>query len=906
MSAVERNAVLCIASLPLLFLLGVLPPIEALLYWLPEWINTHLFGGSPSPHVVRTYVMLFLSVGAVLLCLPPHHLWATLCACFCGFILSLDLAPAYQWLCAGPCLKKINWRVLLGYSGLLASSMSLAALPHLWHISLIDRWINSPFLVVLLIFSSALASIQAPYAVFGFFRNPFYPEVVEVDAFKTFRRRFGPLVGLGKLLLKMVSPLAMVTFLSKLATRTSNTYMIVSAMAHVTCFRVVWQRTEAALLDLCIFWTVHRWTTLLEASSLDPLPAVWLIEISRQWVTGFGARCHLAAVLFVTFMSQVKLRLRFLWLFPVVNLLFLPLLLVLVAISAFLQASLLPLFSLPLFLPTFPRPSKFWPGNVGQSASSCSDSVYYKQMAPHLTEAIRVSIANGTMGSLEAGALLLARLEERLLWIQVLESGYGFHTFNIKGLELQETSCHAVEAQKVDELFEAALLDSRMNQEPFHSLLPVDFVPVLTYSSVKGVLTGVIDSHEFSDVLGNFFNRALVWLLLQFKLADLTENGLPQRAESPTEKSDDARSVGESRIPETWADAVRSLTSIGSADWSDSDDPLEQGPRGEPEGRSTNTAETGERIRDIELQVPVQNVWSSSAPVVRVARWVDEKPILTAPSVAPCDSTLGLPEMWLGVADDNDIETLAARNVVAREFSEVWFWKVLERQLENAPRTVQALCENSRTDHKLLQQYRDIVTFCHVATMSPDDMPNPETICSAFSGRLRSSGSTEHPINNASLQDIATCAFRYSVKLALDAVLIGSADNDAQLMEALEDLDSDWFIGMEGSSSWSEAVLKETPQLFCIFHDREEDVYRSHLLTLREVSVPVGRLHTETVRGLWSTLSLELLYLTNDDDERYSIQAQPTILRNLTIQAANPPLGYPIFSSSAITVATLW
>ena len=48
--------------------------------------------------------------------------------------------------------------------------------------------------------------------------------------------------------------------------------------------------------------------------------------------------------------------------------------------------------------------------------------------------------------------------------------------------------------------------------------------------------------------------------------------------------------------------------------------------------------------------------------------------------------------------------------------------------------------------------------------------------------------------------------------------------------------------------------------------------YRSHMLTLRSCSVNVGRLNSEVVRSMWASLSWELLYLTNDDDERYSIQ----------------------------------
>ena len=60
-----------------------------------------------------------------------------------------------------------------------------------------------------------------------------------------------------------------------------------------------------------------------------------------------------------------------------------------------------------------------------------------------------------------------------------------------------------------------------------------------------------------------------------------------------------------------------------------------------------------------------------------------------------------------------------------------------------------------------------------------------------------------------------------------------------------------------------------------------------------------------SLKEQWANLSLELLYFTNDDEERYSIQAHPTILRNLTVQAADPPLGYPIFSSHPISIPTV-
>ncbi len=71
------------------------------------------------------------------------------------------------------------------------------------------------------------------------------------------------------------------------------------------------------------------------------------------------------------------------------------------------------------------------------------------------------------------------------------------------------------------------------------------------------------------------------------------------------------------------------------------------------------------------------------------------------------------------------------------------------------------------------------------------------------------------------------------------------------------------------------------------------------------MAVYIGSVNAEAVRGQWANLALELLYMTNDDEERYSIQAHPTLLRNLTVQTADPPLGYPIYSSPPTSIPTI-
>ena len=81
-----------------------------------------------------------------------------------------------------------------------------------------------------------------------------------------------------------------------------------------------------------------------------------------------------------------------------------------------------------------------------------------------------------------------------------------------------------------------------------------------------------------------------------------------------------------------------------------------------------------------------------------------------------------------------------------------------------------------------------------------------------------------------------------------------------------------------------------------------QNVYTAHVLTLQEEVVHIGQLNSRGVHAIWADLAFELLYLTNDDEERYSIQAHSVLLRNLTIQAADPPLGYSVYSSEIVRI----
>jgi len=62
------------------------------------------------------------------------------------------------------------------------------------------------------------------------------------------------------------------------------------------------------------------------------------------------------------------------------------------------------------------------------------------------------------------------------------------------------------------------------------------------------------------------------------------------------------------------------------------------------------------------------------------------------------------------------------------------------------------------------------------------------------------------------------------------------------------------------------------------------------------------QLRSEVARGIWANQNLELLYFTNANDERFSIQAEKDMLRNLLVQLQEVPLGYPAYSSGPVAL----
>lgn len=122
------------------------------------------------------------------------------------------------------------------------------------------------------------------------------------------------------------------------------------------------------------------------------------VGILRDRLLQFVSKLQFAIAILLTSWTEKKQRRKSTATLITLNVVFFPILLTFIAISALLSSPLLPLFTLPVFLIGFPRPVRSWPGPAGTTACVCSDTVYYQQMVPSLAVALQSALAAGSLG----------------------------------------------------------------------------------------------------------------------------------------------------------------------------------------------------------------------------------------------------------------------------------------------------------------------------------------------------------------------------------------------------------------------------------------------------------------------------------------------------------------------------
>ncbi|XP_068436681.1 pecanex-like protein 4 [Clinocottus analis] len=956
--------------LPLLWALGILPPLDALLLWGMEQALVFGLGGSPMSSNLRLLLMFGISaIVAVCNYFIPSTLGVVLFSISTGFLLSLDLSQVGT-LCRGPRAtfgesgfrrgslpppspSSFGWnlgcRELMLYSSLFLVAMAEAGLLHYFLGS--SQSLSgatgpqapvSYLLLILFCFCWALREIQGAYIFGGVFLNPLYPKgMSSVPNFKQRNRGLYIAAAIRRVLLYLVSPFAMIAFLS-MDKSLHLLHRVSLSVGFTRAFRLVWQNSEDALLQMVVVVLVRL------AAGNNMLPGwdnlgtgvqLLLVGLLIDRLTQFLTKLKFTLTVLVTSWTEKKQRRQSAGTLLALNASLCPLLLVVLTLSALLSAPLLPLFSLPIFLVGFPRPQRSWPGPVG-TACPCPDSIFYQQMSGSLASALRTAFARGSLGSLAPGSHFLGRFQDRMVWIMILERGYGYCTVNIKGLELQETSCHTVEARRVDEVFEAAFerperlgFTQGFNLHWGNALTPCAALAVRVYSDARNVLSGIIDSHDNLRKLQDDFLKALVWLLLRYCVQKhkgfLRSNeerlGVGGRKSQSSQLAQTTcNQPPEAVVVESNVSSLRfrqdssSLTSFG--DWSDEDDLFGPQPARRTVALVTAEAQPGHALQtgaslpgSVEMDSLFENMALSALQPLQplglgigmpaMDKGRNPEVFRESPGSLPqlnfnCSQSeaFNLPTGW------RTAPLLPSRLLQLRSlFPEDWFRFALGQfgpgvQGETSEDMTKALKE----DEALKELHAQVALSCLISLGAESAFTSPSYVHRLYCGDIPWTEGLDWLSSSKELYQLALQAFRFSFKLLFDQASLGPMESREELFSTLEEYERDWYIGLVTEKGWHDSVLQEKPFLFSLGHDLAMGTYTGRVLSLQEQLVQVGRLNGEGVRGQWANLSWELLYATNDDEERYSIQAHPFMLRNLTVQAADPPLGYPIYSSAPL------
>ncbi|XP_047200858.1 pecanex-like protein 4 isoform X1 [Girardinichthys multiradiatus] len=951
--------------LPLLWALGVLPPLDALLLWGMEQALVFGLGGSPMSSNIRLLLMFAVSFGvAVCNYFIPSTLGVVLFSTSAGFLLSLDLSQVdtlcrrqriafrdHRFHSGAPLpLTSFGWnlgcRELLLYLSLLVVAMAEAGLLHYFLGSaqsqdLVTR-LQGPVRYLLLILFSlcwALREVQGAYVVGGMFLNPLYPKgMSNVQSFKQKNRGLHIAAAIRRVLLYLVSPFAMIAFLS-MDKSLRSLHSVSISVGLTRAFRGVWQSSEDALLQMVVVVLVQLAAgnkTLPGWDTLGTGVQLLLVGLLMDRLSQFLAKLKFTLTVLVTSWTEKKQRRQSAGTLLALNASLWPLVLAVVMLSALLSAPLLPLFTLPIFLVGFPRPQRSWPGPVG-TACPCPDSVFYQQMSGSLASALRTAFASGSLGSVAPGSHFLGRFQDRMVWIMILERGYGYCTVNIKGLELQETSCHTVEARRVDEVFEAAFerperlgFTQGFNLHWGNALTPCAALAVRVYSDARNVLSGIIDSHDNLRKLQEDFMKALIWLLLRYCVqrhkgllwSSEVGSGIGgMKSQSSQLAQTTCNQLSEAVVVESNMSSLRfrqdssSLTSFG--DWSDEDDLFGPQPARRTVALVTAEAQPGHSALQIGASLPGSVEMDSLFENMALSALQPLQPLglgIGMPAVdkgrnpevlresphlnfsCPESEVFNLPLGW------KTAPLLPSRLLLLRPlFPEEWFRFSLGRfGLAVQGETSEDMTKGLKEDEVLKELHVKIALSCLISVGAESAFTSPSYIYRLYCGDVPWTEGLDWLSSSKELYQLTLQAFRFSFKLLFDQASLGPMESPEELFSTLEEYERDWYIGLVTEKGWHDSVLQEKPFLFSLGHDLTMGTYTGRVLSLQEQLVQVGRLNGEGVRGQWANLSWELLYATNDDEERYSIQAHPFMLRNLTVQAADPPLGYPIYSSAPL------
>ena len=579
-------------------------------------------------------------------------------------------------------------------------------------------------------------------------------------------------------------------------------------------------------------------------------------------------------------------------------------LLILLPISSLFSLTLLPLFTLPIFFPAYPHSASYWPPLRQHSSWGGRDAVFYEQTCPEVCRVFRQLVKRGVILSPSPGQVYLLRFEDRIIFLTVNEVGYEYSCVSYKGLELAATSCHEIEATQIDDILEreqpTRSFKNILNKYFLYLITPVAHSVIRTYSEGKSSLKSIASSVATSQKCREYFPKCLAWLIMREMIErerninktyskkkiqtegtgmnpPNEETGTTTVVASPLNTSTDKNeSVNVSTFQQVWSAGFSNERQTPDSLFTEELESIPDVDTFEEQNLNTNNAESA-------------NFNQLSHPFNSQDRQPTNSLNNATRSLFPSSWT-NLPPLPIGASEpDNGVELALIQRFCSH-------WKTRE----------EVKLEKTDWDQVIHLVHR--ITNCISSLVHPrsdDQSFNKLTrmqICENYIGNFQWSKELSWLSNIPDLLNLSTIAYRYALKLTLDDLVLMLDDADAGLMDSLLELDTDWYLGCVSDTSWKQRVLDQTPHIFLLSHNSSGTKHYSHLLNLRHQLVHVARLQPESLHAIWSSQLLELLYLKHDDEERYSVQVEEHFLRNISTQAGDSPVGYPVFSSAPLYI----
>ena len=909
--SITNIAYLVQTLLPLTWLLGILPPMDCFILWAGEQVLVYCFGGSQTSS--SAVLCLQLLAAAAQLAVTSFSALETrtllTVSSSLGYVLSTNWSQAWRMFKDYKVLKyqvipqkniesnnnigarrkgegkpNIMTRVseatlvlqeLLAHILLLIISTVLSILipdvstSHQTALAL--GWV----VVTLQVVTKTIQETQKVFFLFGLIRSPFYDLMNNKSKSSIL-----------KMIIRCIHPVSTALLLQTyilLSITTEHTSFGTGAVQYLNMLatqrslRWIWQNTDSALVELAVCHILRFVETVSSGPVSDfsrqipfPLQLV-LTSFLLSRLSQCLEKLYLFFCLSASAVEEKTSRRPYAFILFQLNIFLFPVIGSIIGITSLLSSPMLSMFTLPIFFISYPRPSRFWPGEVGNNAASSSDSVYYQHSASSLLDSFNSAAISLRLGALQPESMFLARFEDKIFWIRVLEKGNGYITYNLKGLELQETSCHSLEATKIDDIFEATFeKKTKLNNFSFHSLTPLTQLPVRMYSDTRNNLTTILTSPDTLENIGQIFLKVTLWMMIKQR-----ERFVPEKDSVPqpifddvvhlTPAAEEGSSWESSGLSGAWASRTLLLTpelppirqklatinlpvqsnqtdNSSLSDFGDIDDHLRDIEKFlEPVAKHRSFDEDKTYFQQLDALPGIVEKSNKHSKVG--VNQVYQTPSRFLESEDQFDQ-FSIPSKWKYFCEKNNTETGAVSD---------WFPVDFYHSLLEDRRAA-----NSRT---LTESYCRFVRFLFEITFGKGSSPNN---VKTLGTNIVMKNFTELSVSDKNfptdLYLMIISAFRSAVKIAIDMSVLGDLD-DEDLMAAMEDILENWYIGMETSEEWKLSVRQEVPNLFTIdcfksSENRQMMLYKSRILNLKTCQVSVGRLNKEVVKSLWASLSL--------------------------------------------------